>query len=1717
MRFTWLIFISIFASLSGQAQFGNEWIDYDQPHYSFKIWEDGIYRISYETLIASGVPVGSIEPENYQLFGFEKEQPLWIEGGDDGSLDPGDFLVFYGQKNTSWLDSLMYDSPEDIGNKYYPLYNDTIHYYLSWNATAENVRYEQEVAVDFDSYTPRPYFWRTTYKEGHLLYMEGFKVSGMSRSNYVEGEGWFGDRFFMAETENYQDDYLISTNAFTGGGAPLAKITAVSAGVTNSSADGEYNHHLLLQYGASFTTVFDTAFTGYQLNKLSFEIPATELGTSTTIVRHQLVDDLGAASDYQAVAYSELIYPHNTNLGGALAMKMTIPYQPSESKSRYDFTGFGGASPWAFTLDNVPQRITIEESGGTLQLLIPNNGLSDREMILIDESEFNDVSDLRPINGSGYFTNYSETNFESAYLMVTHQSLWTSATDYKNYRQSMPGGGFNVILADADELCHQFGGGVPKHIMGVRRFAHYAYNQASEKPAHLFILGKGVREANENIATGFGIRQSSLAYDACLVPTYGYPTSDNLITARLEGNLWAPLIPTGRLAANSNAEVYAYLDKVQAYELQQDQNGFYSVEDKLWQKEILHFGGGANAIEQNTFKFYLTNYENDLEDSKFGGNVSAYYKTVSDPVDPTTLYEVTDRINAGVSLMTFFGHASADGFDQNIDDPENWDNEGKYPVVVGNACLTGNIFEPTPVSASEEYVLIENKGAIAFLANSKQAFSNSLNGFSSRFFELVADEDYGLPLGEQIRSTVESVQFEDMAFGLQNVCNQMVLHGDPAIRLNYHNEPELEINHSSIFFTPSVIDLTVDSIDVNVVVYNLGQSVLDTFAIELTRTFPNGGGDSLYTKLVNGIDYMDTIVFTIPFYNNIGVGINTFTASVDIPSLVNEQFDEVNNNIFSKQVLFDVDGIYPVWPYDFAVIPNDTISLKASTVNPFAGYATYQFEIDTTDLFDSPWKKTNIQTSMGGVIEVGYDQWVSAISGMETELILEDSMVYFWRVAVEEEDPYWIEQSFQYIPGKSGWGQDHFFQFKENDYLFLNYERDIRKRLFGPSFKNIDCQVYGNATGWYEFAYTYFRIDASLDPGYGEYNFCSTNPQFLVAVIDPYTLKSWGTRWNDGGAIPMQNPDHDFGNANDNGGCRPRVEDHFGFYQDNPDQLMAFENMMINEIPDSFYFLIYTSRYANYSEWDTYYPDVYDVFTELGCDSIYPGRDEVPFIVFGKKGNPEETREVYGQFLDEFILMEDTLRGFDFHGEETSTIIGPAQEWEAVYWKQWAMEEPDEDSTQLRISGITPGGSQFLLIDTLFTSHDSIINLSTLIDAEEYPYLQLNASHWDSTGFTPAQIDGWHVLYQPAPEAALDGSAGVYWVPGDTLFEGQDIAVSFDIRNISDLPMDSLLINYWVENAAHELIPIPYPRQDSLRVGQTIRDTLQISSQFLEGLNSLWVEVNPYNMVGVKDQIEQYHFNNIGQIPFTVIGDEENPILDVTFNGLHILNGDLIDPYAEVVISLKDENPFLLMEEEADTANFGIYLTDPEGVQKRLNFRNSLGEPLMEWIPADAGNKKFKIIYRGDFELNGTYRLLVQGVDESGNLSGDFDYDIEFEVDHHPSITHLMNYPNPFTTQTQFVFTLTGSSVPEEFTIQIMTVSGTVVREITRDELGDIHIGRNITEFRWDGTDEYGDRLANGVYLYRVIVKMNGETIDHRESGADQYFTKSFGKMYLMR
>lgn len=1724
-----LLLICATVGFTTRAQtYGNEWIDYSQSYYSIKIVQDGVYRIDSAALADAGIPVGSILSENFQLFGKEREIPLHIVDGGDSSIDGGDYILFYGQRNDGWLDSTIYVNPNTIASPGLSLYNDTIQYFLTWNSSTTNLRYTVETDVDFASYTPATHFMSLVKRSFSSNYFEGHRESPLSSSFYVAGEGWGSGMYNGVPGGTTITPSLANPFRYAGADAPDGEFLAlcVSASDAEIPLGSAFNHHLRLRLGNSATTILDTTFTGYKQIKASTLIPASELGASGTSFYFDIIDDLNVDTDFQSFTYYQLKYPRQTTFGGSPTLQFSVRNSALESKIRLDITSAAYSDPIVFVHGETPRLIPFVPNGPTHSMLIPNSSSGvEQNVVYSNQSQIATVT-LEAVNGTGTFTDFANLPgaADSALLMVYHKNLENAVINYRSYRQSLAGGSYNVIMANVEELYQQFGGGIEKHINGIRRFAHYMDGISTQKPSGLFLIGKGIREANLNSFTsdGPGTRFDPSRFQQSLVPSFGHPSSDVAITAGLDGtNNWVPLMPTGRISARSETELQNYLEKVIEYEQQQDSTDIYDSPNKDWQKHVLHFAGGTNVQEQNNFQSIMNGLEVIIEDSLMGANVTKVYKTDSNPLDPTVLQSVTDRIANGVSLMSYLGHASAtsSGFEVNLDEPINWNNAGKYPVMLVNSCYNGNIFQLNN-SKSEQFVQQAGYGAIAYIASVHLGEAYNLSTYSSELYRQFTRYNYGETLGAHMQNTIRTMENTVGTSIMEATSEQMTLNGDPMLRLNWHTKPEIELLPERVSFDPSDISLLTDSIEMSIALKNLGRSVTQPFSLEVRRNFPQSSVDSIYSFEITELHYIDTFRFKMPVQSNIALGLNTFTISADIPSFVGEVYDELNNNQIVKTLFINIDGILPVLPYDFAVVPNDSVTVRASTVNPIADFNTYRFEIDTTDLFDSPEHRFAIVSGFGGVKEVNPSEWLSTSSGLANPLVCTDSTVYFWRVAVNDPVPDWREFSFQYIEGKEGWGQDHFFQFKKNSFNSVLYDRPDREREFDGSTKLLLCKALSNIT-FQNFQDVQWSLDGNLYlDNYGVGNF---NRKFHVAVIDPITLEPWYTRFTDWGT----DLDHNFGNNNDDQNSwyynlsNSRPMNIFTFNQNDPVRLDSMQSMILNHVPDSHYLLIYTPFETLYDQWTALdSADMYGLFQTLGSDSIHAGRPNLPFIFFCKKGDPNSVIERFVQAPGGEVSVSINLAGKDYIGFENSTLIGPAANWGNVYWKQDPAESPTYDSTNLRIKAYNISGSLQFTIDTVFTPNDSLINLNSLVDAAQYPYIRLEANYIDTFNLTPSQVDRWHVLYQPLPEAAIDGSSLYTYSHGsDTLEAGQTFDFAVDVKNIFNVDMDSLLIEYWVEDANQVKHPIPYDRQGPLLVGQTMRDTITVPTANLSGLNLLVMEVNPYvnGSLYITDQPEQAHFNNLLQLPFYVNPDDIHPILDVTFNGRHILNGDIIDPNSEVLITLKDDNEFLIMDDISDTTNFGIYLTDPSGIQRRIPFVDASGNVVMQWIPAEPQHKRFKIIWPSELTQDGTYTLFVQGTDKSGNLSGELDYQVSFEVIHESSITHMMNYPNPFSTSTRFVFTLTGSEVPDEILIQIMTVTGRVVREITEDELGQIHIGRNITEYAWDGTDEFGDPLANGVYLYRVKTELNGESIEHRESGADTHFKKGFGKMYLMR
>ncbi|HRI47074.1 MAG TPA: FlgD immunoglobulin-like domain containing protein, partial [Ignavibacteriaceae bacterium] len=86
-------------------------------------------------------------------------------------------------------------------------------------------------------------------------------------------------------------------------------------------------------------------------------------------------------------------------------------------------------------------------------------------------------------------------------------------------------------------------------------------------------------------------------------------------------------------------------------------------------------------------------------------------------------------------------------------------------------------------------------------------------------------------------------------------------------------------------------------------------------------------------------------------------------------------------------------------------------------------------------------------------------------------------------------------------------------------------------------------------------------------------------------------------------------------------------------------------------------------------------------------------------------------------------------------------------------------------------------------------------------------------------------------------------------------------------------------------------------------------------------------------------------------------------------------------------------------------------------------------------------------------------------------------------------IAQVYNYPNPFTETTNFTFKLT--QVPDEVVIKVYTIAGRLIREIKKNSS---ELNADFNFIQWDGRDQDGDKIANGVYLYKVIARLGDKT-----------------------
>lgn len=1657
------------ASFIYAQNYGNEWINFSQKYYKISTAEDGIYRISYDELVAVGFPVSAVNPRNVQIFHRGKEQSIYLEGENDEQFDPGDYIDFYGKRNDGTLDEELYITKEAQPHKYYNFYSDTTAYFLTWRNTGDGKRMvsfneDNSANLPAEAYHLSEIVDLQTNKYSiGLHYPVGVPSAETYLSVFDHGEGWTGNAIRQGKFGDVLFTGMINT--FAAGAKPYFEI--LITGGNNRS------HNIMLEVGPdenNLRLIKEISFNYHYDTLISDSLEWTDISGGNFLCRVSVVDN--GVADRVSISYTRLVVP--TSWDQELLEQKKYYVKPTNASRSYLEIQNVLAGAKLLDISDKENILDIGYNfvGSGINAVIPNGAKGGKLLLSTKRLQILKIErvSMRNINPT-----------KSDFLIVSHKSLRKPTANYSDvpeayaaYRASTIGGGFDTLLVNIDQLYNMFSYGEYTSL-ALYRFCRFMAENGS--PKYLFIMGKGLTGLYLNQERKGNLNVTSRD----LIPTSGFPGNDVLFTSGLNGTTYEAGFPAGRVSAETPGILEAYFDKVKEIEETPFNN--------LWRKEFVHLSGGKGTFQQELFKDFVNGFKSIAEGELVGGNVVTISKKTN---GATELINIAEHVNAGKMLVTFFGHSGAAGSDIDIGYVSNesmgYRNIGKYPMMIVNGCNAGDMYNPG-FGFGEDWIGTPNRGAVGFVAHTSAGLTSRLKRYTDLFYEIAFTDSLFIKrgIGDILKEvgTIYLQKYSNSEMDISQV-QQMALQGDPSVAIFGATKPDYEIISDNVF-TQSIdgepINAFTEVFNLGLIVRNFGSTQRDSIKISINRKLSNGQEFPLDTMMYKTVLYKDTVYVEIKSAGIPGFGINLFSIHLD-PLNEIEELSKTNNQT-TFEYFIPLGGTRNIFPGNFSIVNKKDITLSSQSLDLLMDNRTYIMELDTTFKFNSPYKK---QMSVSGR---SIAKW--AVNLFEN-LPEQDTIVFYWRSKFSDPRPeeldVWNSTSFSYIKNATGWTMVHFEQFYGNETNGIVLNEDSRKWEFEKFETKIKVRTFGKSHPDFDFENVELTINNT------EYIFptrlCTDNSINMLAFDKSTT-------------IPYLVLGSSFILDRKSCGRVPQLINNM-LKNEIESKLMMEE--YIDEMGDGDYVVLFSIGNTTFQSWPA---STLAKLEEIGIKSsdIQQLSDGEPVIIVGKKGTSSGTATIvtadYSNptpAVEQEILLDHIIEGQSVSGVIRSPKIGPSAKWDSFHQETKILEIPITDEYYFNIFGIDNDNKEILLFDHVQSSDIDLQGISV----SAYPFLRLEWHVSDEENLTPAQLKNWFITYDGVPEGILSYKEGQQ-ISGIEKSEGETHNAIFAFENVSNLAFtDSIAIEYNLFNQANRKSFIDTILVKPLNVDESVEFSLSIETLGKPGKNDFSVFANPYL------QMEMSFNNNFINLPgfLNVNQDNSNPILEVTVDGEFIMDGDIVAPSPMIVLRMKDEG--ILLKE--DTLGVNLYLN--EKCQSCTPVRITFSSPNVIWTPATEEND-FRVEFKPDDLPDGIYTLKAEAADASGNPSGSEPYAVNFEIINESQITNFFPYPNPFSSRTQFVFTLTGGEIPDEIIIQIMTVNGTVVREITQDEIGPIKIGNNKTEYAWDGHDEYGDQLANGVYLYKVKIYNNGQEMKHRETSADRAFKNGIGKMYLLR
>jgi len=1629
-----------------------DWYDPNAGYVRIAVAEDGVYAVSRGQLEAAGVPA-SADASTFRVFERGEEIPLQLRGDDS--------IVFVGQRNRGTDEVYAYDGRADFqSSDDRSLYTDTTYYWMTWGG-ATGLRYSNPSPSPAGS--PVTQVRDTLHVEEDNRFYLGRPFES-EHPLYKDGEGYYWREFRSSGTT----PVTFETTLDVGRRVPSSTETLDLRVRLNSSSASCHRVELEASLQNGSTTSFEALdvveWRGYARQDLGASIAQDRIPASGLTIRLRSTNDtFDNAScpdpernpNYVLFDYVEARYTRTLE---SLQGVQQFP-APTDAETTFQLSGYGGSSVEVFHPAGA-RAFSLTPSAGVVSFT-DRPARSGASYWAVDEAEFRTPARVL----SETTSNWSDPAENGAdYVVLTTQSLQATAEELAAYRQTQDG--YDVAVVNIQDVFDEFDYGRPTPI-AIRRFVQ-AMSEWSTTPRFLTIWG----DAQYPIYTDGSIDERRPEWS---VLTFGYPPSDGWFAMQSAGpNDWSETIAVGRVPIRSNEQGTLYLDKLQTYE---------AAPRDRWQQRMLLLAGGTSTSEQQRLQDYsnrwgeiATGRSTASGDTLYPAGMDSirYYKSVNDPLDVSFQDSLSVDLQEGAGWLNYFGHSAAQTWEIVTDPPAEFNNAGRLPIVVSLGCRTGSFaggrYEVRSAPSLGEQLVVGSvdesgslrpggeNGAIAHWGSSALGNLQPSGLLNDALIDQVFQDTVRV-LGTAIQDAKAEIAASNGGSSIiVRHLLQYGLLGDAAIRITIPDKPDFHLETNLIRPSPTA-PTPSNRLTINVELQNRGLVPEDSVSLTLNWLRPDGSNILLERRLQRfALETTERFTFDL---DETTVGTNTFRLTAD-PAGEYAEILESDNQAEREQVVFS-EGLELVSPTPSGVVRSQRPVLRVNVTRQSATPAAVDIQVDTTQSFDSPALQ---ETSISGS-SLGLD-WTPPSP-------LSDRTVYYWRARLTSANAVWKEDVFTVRTDSDAQWEQSGPLFSENQNLQL--ERDEGDWTLSP----------------FEIEVTAFGLRSSS----------ATNYAFNVGGSDSYTLRplGFGVLVIDGVSGEVKGTTsfatYDVQSIFDD---RPPNGDQ----QEAIDALRAF---LDTEAETGDYVLFQTRHLARDSgpEIDA---ETVEIIQNLGSGSRPPGSppysaaiDTLTYndvwVMATRKGFPSETQENVLRGNPEIRQIELTRR-LNFRrpaGTSLTPRIGPVSSWDELRWTG----QPAGSTGSIEVEVLAADSTRLL---GPFSQASATESLQAL-DPEIHPYIRLRATLADTLQRQSPQLQQWEISYTGVPEIAVD-PVSLQSIP-DTLQEGSEVDVQLSLANLGVAEQRPIYLTYtWTGSDNTETVASRDTVQ-ALPVDSTALSRVTLSTTGRSGNTLLTATATSPGTT------ERFTFNNTAVRNLRVEQDDTPPVVRVFSDNRQIQarpdvdNLNLKDARLPFVpqqptleIRVEDDNPFFPID---DTSHVDVYLAEglpTSGTGFLTTFeRVSFTPGLLQFDPANPGEGMPDAIltYTPDLsERDSTYTLRVEGTDGSGNEIEP--YEVSFRVQSEQVIRDVYPYPNPMNTRTTFAFRVEGGQTEtlRDFRLRIYTVAGRLIREFSERDLetGSLRVGWNMLP--WDGRDEDGDRVATGVYLYRVSVQGNEGT-----------------------